>query len=166
MIFYNVVPITLVMWAKLLLNSILSTNSRRFAQEERLLRPAYMKSFLDQFVQQQHNPQQMTLMNSPQWLAHFPATSSARFPDISVYYTSRYLKGKLCFFTLAFFYFHLTLVYVCLSQSKNNYFALPGHFLKSEGLTFCMSEVSSFVNLTGRLARRNKSVIFQSDSGP
>ena len=120
MIFYNVVPITLVMWAKLLLNSILSTNSRRFAQEERLLRPAYMKGFLDQFVQQQHNPQQMTLMNSPQWLAHFPATSSARFPGISVYYTSRYLKGKLCFSTLAFFYFYNDLICIYYPAKYDN----------------------------------------------
>ena len=139
---YNVVSITLVMWAKLLLNSILpSTNSRGLAQEERPLDKWFM-------------------MNSQQWLAHFPVTSSARLHDNTVFHTSQYLKRKLCFFTLAFFGFHLTVVCVCLLQSKK-YFALAGHFLKSERHSVPPNEF-----FTCRLARRNKSVIFQPHSGP
>ena len=126
---YNVVPITLVMWAKLLLNSILpSTNSRGLAQEERPL---------DKWFWRILRSDSRTFQLLPQL-----AFMTILFSTVSV--LSQYLKRKLCFFTLAFFGFHLTVVCVCLRQSKKIF--CTGWSFSQVGKTFCSAEWIFYVS--------------------
>ena len=64
------------------------------------------------------------------------------FSTVSV--LSQYLKRKLCFFTLAFFGFHLTVVCVCLRQSKKIF--CTGWSFSQVGKTFCSAEWIFYVS--------------------